>query len=41
MVSDQLADALNALDITRPESIKRFKRHIRLSYVSFLGFTHR
>ena len=33
MVSDQLAEALNALDITRPESIKRFKRHIRLSYV--------
>jgi len=41
MFSDQLAEALNALDITRPESIKRFKRHIRLSYVSFLGFTHR
>jgi len=41
MFSDQLAEALNALDITRPDSIKRFKRHIRLSYVSFLGFTHR
>jgi hypothetical protein len=41
MVSDQLAEALNALDITRPESVKRFKRQIRLSYVSFLGFTHR
>ena len=41
MVSDQLAEALNALDISRPESIKRFKRQIRLSYVSFLGFTHR
>jgi hypothetical protein len=41
MVSDQLAEALNALDITDPESIKRFKRQIRLSYVSFLGFTHR
>jgi hypothetical protein len=41
MVSDQLAEALNALDISRPESVKRFKRHIRLSYVSFLGFTHR
>ncbi|MEP7302447.1 MAG: hypothetical protein ABI699_13045 [Caldimonas sp.] len=41
MVSDQLAEALNALDIARPDSIKRFKRQIRLSYVSFLGFTHR
>jgi hypothetical protein len=41
MVSDQLAEALNALDIGDPESIKRFKRTIRLSYVAFLGFTHR
>ena len=41
MVSDQLAEALNALDISRPESVKRFKRQIRLSYVAFLGFTHR
>jgi hypothetical protein len=41
MVSDQLAEALNALDISLPESIKRFKRQIRLSYVGFLGFTHR
>ncbi len=41
MVSDQLAEALTALDISRPESVKRFKRHIRLAYVAFLGFTHR
>jgi len=41
MVSDQLAEALNALDISQPESVKRFKRQIRLSYVAFLGFTHR
>ena len=41
MVSDQLAEALNALDISSPESIKRFKRQIRISYVVFLGFTHR
>ena len=41
MVSDQLAEALTALDVSRPESIKRFKRQIRMSYVSFLGFTHR
>jgi len=41
MVSDQLAEALTALDVTRPASVKRFKRQIRLSYVAFLGFTHR
>ena len=41
MYSDQLAEALTALDITRPESVKRFKRLIRLSYVGFLAFTHR
>jgi hypothetical protein len=41
MYSDQLAEALTAMDITRPESVKRFKRLIRLTYVSFLGFTHR
>jgi hypothetical protein len=41
MVSDQLAEALTALDIARPDSIKRFKRQIRLAYVAFLGFTHR
>ena len=41
MVSDQLAEALTALDVTRPATIKRFKRQIRISYVAFLGFTHR
>jgi len=41
MVSDQLAEALTALDVTQPESVKRFKRLIRMSYVGFLGFTHR
>jgi hypothetical protein len=41
MASDQLAEALTALDISRPDSIKRFKRQIRQSYVAFLGFTHR
>ncbi|MBC7993767.1 MAG: hypothetical protein H7Z15_11045 [Rhizobacter sp.] len=41
MMSDQLAEALAVLDITRPESVKRFKREIRSSYVSFLAFTHR
>lgn len=41
MYSDQLAQALTALDVRRPESVKRFKRIIRATYVSFLGFTHR
>ncbi|HSV71486.1 MAG TPA: hypothetical protein VLI72_15360 [Methylibium sp.] len=41
MVSDQLAEALTALDVTRPDSIKRFKRQIRIAYVAFLSFTHR
>ena len=41
MVSDQLAEALTELDIARPDSVKRFKRQIRLSYVAFLAFTHR
>jgi hypothetical protein len=41
MYSDQLAEALMTLDVTRADTIKRFKRQIRLSYVSFLGFTHR
>ena len=41
MYSDQLAEALTALDVRRPESVKRFKRIIRATYVGFLGFTHR
>ena len=41
MMSDQLAEALAGLDITRPGSIKRFKRQIRMAYVAFLAFTHR
>ena len=41
MVSDQLAEALMAMDLTRPESIRRFKRRIRIAFVAFLSFTHR
>jgi hypothetical protein len=41
MVSDQLAQALMALDPTQPASVRRFKRHIRRGYVAFLSFTHR
>jgi hypothetical protein len=41
MYGDQLAEALTGLDVARPSSIKRFKRHIRMTYVGFLSFTHR
>jgi hypothetical protein len=41
MVSDQLAEALMALDVMKPDSVKRFKRRIRISFVAFLSFTHR
>lgn len=41
MVSDQLAEALMAMDLTQAESIKRFKRRIRIAFVAFLSFTHR
>ncbi|MBL8288567.1 MAG: hypothetical protein JNL85_11345 [Rubrivivax sp.] len=41
MTSDRLAEALTAMDVTVPASVKRFKRQIRLAYVGFLGFTHR
>jgi hypothetical protein len=41
MVSDQLAEALMAMDLTSPESIRRFKRRIRIAFVAFLSFTHR
>jgi hypothetical protein len=41
MVSDQLAEALQAMDLRDAESIKRFKRRIRIAFVAFLSFTHR
>ncbi|MFT4178848.1 MAG: hypothetical protein QM612_05205 [Thermomonas sp.] len=41
MMSDQLAEALMALDVKRPATVKRFKRQIRRNYVTFLSFTHR
>ena len=41
MTSDRLAEALMGLDISRPATIRRFKRQIRSSYVGFLFFTHR
>ena len=41
MVSDQLAEALMAMNVAVPASVKRFKRQIRMTYVAFLSFTHR
>jgi hypothetical protein len=41
MVSDQLAEALMAMDLNSPRSIRRFKRRIRIAFVAFLSFTHR
>jgi hypothetical protein len=41
MFSDRLVDALKRLDLSQPESIKRFKRSIRRSFESLLRFTHR
>ncbi|HSH92502.1 MAG TPA: hypothetical protein VK996_21120 [Ramlibacter sp.] len=41
MFSDRLVEALMALDITNPASVRRFKRAIRESFAGFLRFTHR
>ncbi len=41
MLSDRLVNTLNHLDIHNPESVKRFKRHIRQLKEIFLRFTHR
>jgi hypothetical protein len=41
MLSDRMVDALNHLDIHDAESVKRFKRTIRVLREIFLRFTHR
>jgi Mg2+ and Co2+ transporter CorA len=41
MFSDRLVEALMALDIANPASVRRFKRAIRESFAGFLRFTHR
>jgi hypothetical protein len=41
MFSDRLVEALMALDVTNPGSVRRFKRAIRDSFAGFLRFTHR
>ena len=41
MFSDRLAQALAALDVADPDSVRRFKRAIRGSFEGFLRFTHR
>jgi len=40
-MSDELAVAMNRLDITDTESVRRFKRSIRQAMEIFLRFTHR
>jgi len=40
-MSDQLAVAMNRLDVTSTESVRTFKRAIRLAMEVFLRFTHR
>ncbi|HVZ43271.1 MAG TPA: hypothetical protein VHA82_05625 [Ramlibacter sp.] len=41
MFSDGLAQALMALSVDDPESVRRFKRSIRQAFEGFLRFTHR
>ena len=41
MFSDRLVEALRALEIGNPASVRRFKRAIRGSFEGFLRFTHR
>jgi len=41
MSSDRLAQALVALEVGSPDSVRRFKRAIRHSFEAFLRFTHR
>jgi hypothetical protein len=41
MFSDQLAQALMALEVGDAESVRRFKRTIRSAFEGFLRFTHR
>ncbi|HSI54672.1 MAG TPA: hypothetical protein VK981_11905 [Ramlibacter sp.] len=41
MHSDRLVEALMALDVANPASVRRFKRAIRESFAGFLRFTHR
>ena len=41
MFSDRLVEALKGLNVSKPVSVKRFKRTIRSSFEGFLRFTHR
>jgi len=41
MLSNRLAWAIQDLDISDAESVRRFKRHIRQTHEIFLRFTHR
>jgi len=39
--ADKLVDAMHDLNIAEPNSVRRFKRHIRANFAAFLRFTHR
>jgi hypothetical protein len=41
MFSDRLVESLKQLDVSKPASVRRFKRAIRESFEQFLRFTHR
>jgi Mg2+ and Co2+ transporter CorA len=41
MLSDRLLDAMNKLDISKPSSVRQFRRVIRQTLEIFLRFTHR
>ncbi len=41
MLSDQMVQAVNGLDTTRPETVRRFRTDIRTLLEKFLRFTHR
>ena len=41
MLADRLVDAMNCLDISKPESVRQFRRVIRQTLGVFLRFTHR
>ena len=41
MMSDRLVTTMSRLDITRPDTVRKFRRDIRLTHEVFLRFTHR
>lgn len=39
--ADKLVDSVHDLNVREPNSVRRFKRHIRSNFATFLSFTHR